>query len=66
VKEKMYLTDCVKGFSPEGLAKLLEFLTKTDPKVIEDISDEKLQVRVDLMGKDTYNKLLEYFIFFKF
>ena len=60
--EKTKLIESIREQSNEGLSQIVKIILKECPKGIEDIDSEKLQIKVDLLDKKTYdiiNQFLE-------
>jgi hypothetical protein len=59
IDEKIALADKFRNLSNEGLIHIVQLIQKECPNAIEDIDSEKLQIKVDLIDRKTYNNLLE-------
>ena len=60
--EKTKLIENIREQPNEGLTQIVKIILKECPKGIEDIDSEKLQIKVDLLDKKTYdiiNQFLE-------
>ena len=53
--EKTKLIESIRELSNEGLSQVVKIILKECPKGIEDIDSEKLQIKVDLLDKKTYD-----------
>ena len=58
--EKTKLVETVREISNEGLTQIVKIILKDCPKGIEDIDSEKLQIKVDLLDKKTYDSINQY------
>ena len=59
IDEKIALADKFRNLSNKGLTHIVQLIQKECPNAIEDIDSEKLQIKVDLIDRKTYNNLLE-------
>ena len=62
LSEKSKLIETIREQPNEGLTQIVKIILKECPKGIEDIDSEKLQIKVDLLDKKTYdiiNQFLE-------
>jgi hypothetical protein len=60
LEEKTKLIDGIKGQSNEGLTQIVKLILKECPKGIEDIDNEKLQIKIDLLDYRTYELIIQY------
>ena len=60
--EKTKLIESIREQPNEGLTQIVKIILKECPKGIEDIDSEKLQIKVDLLDKKTYD-IINYFIY---
>ena len=58
--EKTKLIESIREQSNEGLTQIVKIILKECPKGIEDIDSEKLQIKVDLLDKKTYDIINQY------
>ena len=58
--EKTKLIESIREQSNEGLSQIVKIILKECPKGIEDIDNEKLQIKVDLLDKKTYDSINQY------
>ena len=58
--EKTKLIESIREQSNEGLNQIVKIILKECPKGIEDIDNEKLQIKVDLLDKKTYDSINQY------
>ena len=58
--EKTKLIESIREQSNEGLTQIVKIILKECPKGIEDIDSEKLQIKVDLLDKKTYEIINQY------
>ena len=58
--EKTKLIENIREQSNEGLSQIVKIILKECPKGIEDIDNEKLQIKVDLLDKKTYDSINQY------
>ena len=62
LSEKTKLIESIREQPNEGLTQIVKIILRECPKGIEDIDSEKLQIKVDLLDKKTYdciNQFLE-------
>ena len=59
IDEKIELADKMRNLSNEDLTHVVKLIMKECAKAIEDIDNEKLQIKVDLIDRKTYNNILE-------
>ena len=59
IDEKIELADKMRNLSNEDLTHVVKLIMKECNKAIEDIDSEKLQIKVDLIDRKTYNNILE-------
>ena len=60
MNEKTKLIENVRELSNEGLTQIVKIILRECPKGIEDIDNEKLQIKVDLLDKKTYESINQY------
>ena len=58
--EKTKLVETVREISNDGLTQIVKIILKECPKAIEDIDNEKLQIKVDLLDKKTLDSINQY------
>ena len=58
--EKTKLIENIREQPNEGLTQIVKIILKECPKGIEDIDSEKLQIKVDLLDKKTYESINQY------
>lgn len=59
--EKTKLIEAIREQSNEGLTQVVKIILKECPKGIEDIDNEKLQIKIDLLDHKTYELINNYF-----
>lgn len=59
IDEKIELADKMRNLSNEDLTHVVKLIMKECAKAIEDIDNEKLQIKVDLIDRKTYNNILD-------
>lgn len=59
--EKTKLIENIREQSNEGLTQIVKIILKECPKGIEDIDNEKLQIKIDLLDHKTYELINNYF-----
>ena len=57
---KMDLVAKVKKLSNEGLTKLVTFVQQTSSGSIQELEDQRVQIRVDDFDKNAFNQVQEY------
>ena len=57
--EKVQLSERIKLLDYKALSNLVFFIYETKKELLEDINDEKLHIRLDLIDRDTFNKVLQ-------
>ena len=60
LEEKTKLIEGIKEQSNEGLTQIVKIILKECPKGIEDIDNEKLQIKIDLLDYRTYELINQY------
>jgi hypothetical protein len=55
--EKIEFSEKVKILDTESLSNLVLFLYENDSRLIEELNDEKIQIRLDLITRDMYDKI---------
>jgi len=58
--EKTKLIDTIREQTNESLTQIVKIILKECPKGIEDIDSEKLQIKIDLLDKRTYDIIYQY------
>ena len=58
--EKTKLIENIREQPNEGLTQIVKIILKECPKGIEDIDSEKLQIKVDLLDKKTYDLINQF------
>ena len=58
--QKIKLIENVREVSNDVLTQIIKIILKDCPKGIEDIDSEKLQIKVDLLDKKTYDIINQY------
>ena len=56
----MNLTEKIRILSNEGLTQVVKLIMDECPDGIEDIDSEKLQIKVDLLDKKTYDLINQF------
>jgi hypothetical protein len=59
ILERIHLVDKVRKLDNDSTCSLVKFLYFLRKDFIEDVNEEKLQIRIDLIDRNTYQKLLE-------
>ena len=57
---RMELVDKVKKLSNEGLTKLVKYVRDSAPNAFQELQDQRVQIRVNLLDKDSFNETLEF------
>ena len=57
LQEKISLTEGVRKLSNEGLSAFVKLVQTQCPSAFEDLDAEKVQVRVDMLDRNTYESL---------
>lgn len=57
--DKIKLSEKVKQMDEVGLSNVVQLISDYMPTAIEDFNDDKIHIRVDVMNKEVYNKVLE-------
>ena len=60
LSDKSKLIESIRGQSNEGLTQIVKIILKECPKGIEDIDNEKLQIKIDLLDYRTYDIINQY------
>ena len=60
LSDKSKLIESIRGQSNEGLTQIVKIILKECPKGIEDIDNEKLQIKIDLLDYRTYDLINQY------
>lgn len=60
LEEKAKLIERIKEQPNEGLTQIVKIILKECPKGIEDIDNEKLQIKIDLIDYRTYELINQY------
>ena len=60
LSDKSKLIESIRGQSNEGLTQIVKIILKECPKGIEDIDNEKLQIKIDLLDYRTYDLINHY------
>ena len=60
LSEKTKLIESIREQPNEGLTQIVKIILKECPKGIEDIDSEKLQIKVDLLDKKTFDSINQY------
>ena len=58
--EKTKLIEDIRNLSNEGLTNIVKIILKECPKGIEDIDNEKLQIKIDLLDHKTFELINKY------
>jgi hypothetical protein len=58
-EEKLELTELTSRLSHETLAQIVMIVQAECPKALEELDNERLQIRLDGLDRRTFNKLLE-------
>ena len=59
MNEKILLGKRIRSLSSEELAHLIKYIVSENPRILEDVDKENLQIKIDLLSKSSYNKMLE-------
>ena len=59
MNEKILLGKRIRSLSSEELAHLIKYIVSENPRILEDVDKENLQIKIDLLSKSAYNKMLE-------
>ena len=62
VIDRIALSERVKALQKESLSHLVTFLYFTKPEVVDSSDIDKLLIRVDLIDKGIFNKIMKYLI----
>ena len=60
LSDKTKLIESIREQSNEGLTQIVKIIMKECPKGIEDIDNEKLQIKIDLLDYRTYELINQY------
>lgn len=60
LSDKTKLIESIREQSNEGLTQIVKIIMKECPKGIEDIDNEKLQIKIDLLDNRTYELINQY------
>ena len=60
LQQKTKLIESIKEQPNEGLTQIVKIILKECPKGIEDIDNEKLQIKIDLLDSRTYELINQY------
>ena len=60
MNDKLVLTDMIKQLSNECLTQIVKIILKNCPDRIEDIDNDKLQIKIDFLTYNDYNLIKEY------
>ena len=60
IADKSKLIDIIKELSNEGLTQVVKIILKACPEGIEDIDNDKLQIKVDFLTYNEFNLIKEY------
>ena len=60
-QEKVKFTEKIRTLNNEALTQVVKTLQKECAKAVEDVDAEKIQIKVDLIPKKTYESLMESF-----
>jgi hypothetical protein len=58
--QKTQLIELIRDQSNEGLTQIVKIILKECPKGIEDIDNEKLQIKIDMLDYRTYDLINQY------
>lgn len=58
--EKMKLVEKIREQSNENLTEIVKLLLKEAPKTIEDVDNEKLKIKLDLLDHRLYELIIDY------
>lgn len=59
IKDKIMLAETFKNLNPEIICTAVNLINQINPIAIEDKDDEKLYIRVDLLNRVVFEKLLK-------
>ena len=60
LSDKTVLIEKIREQTNEGLTQIVKIILKECPKGIEDIDNEKLQIKIDLLDYRTYELIIQY------
>ena len=60
LSDKTKLIEKIREQTNEGLTQIVKIILKECPKSIEDIDNEKLQIKIDLLDYRTYELIIQY------
>ena len=60
LSDKTKLIEKIREQTNEGLTQIVKIILKECPKGIEDIDNEKLQIKIDLLDYRTYEMIIQY------
>ena len=60
IADRTILADMIKQLSNEGLTQVVKIILKNCPEGIEDIDNDKLQIKIDFLNYNTFNLIKEY------
>ena len=60
LSDKTKLIEKIREQTNEGLTQVVKIILKECPKGIEDIDNEKLQIKIDLLDYRTYELIIQY------
>jgi hypothetical protein len=60
LSDKTKLIESIREMTNEGLTQIVKIILKECPKGIEDIDNEKLQIKIDMLDYRTYDLINQY------
>jgi hypothetical protein len=60
LQEKITFTERIRKLSNEGLASLVRLIQKECLNAIEDLDNERLQIKIDNLDRKTYDHANQY------
>lgn len=60
LKDKIQLSETFKKLDGDSICKVVNLIYQNQPAVIEDADEEKLHIRVDLINKSLFYKVIRY------
>ena len=59
MSDKINIAKRIRTLSNDNLSNLIKYIMKENPKLIEDVDSDNIQLKIDMLSKKTYNDLLE-------
>jgi hypothetical protein len=60
LKDKIQLSETFKKLDGDSICKVVNLIYQNQPIALEDVDDEKLHIRVDLINKSLFYKVIRY------